>query len=272
MALSKENIAIIGCGAMGEALVRGLLSNGLVKPDQLRVSHPRSERRVFLDQHYGIRSYGDNSEAVARADVVVLAIKPQYFDEVVSALPETLNPHALVMSILAGIRIDRISSALTTSKVIRAMPNLPAKIGEGISVWTAATEVDEAEKLKAGTLLSAFGAEVYVSHEGDLDMATALSGTGPAYAFLFMEAMVDAGVHLGFSRHLAFQLVCETLRGSIQYAASTPEHLAKLRNYVTSPGGTTAEACYELEKGGLRTVLSDAVWAAYRRSKELGEP
>jgi pyrroline-5-carboxylate reductase len=154
--------------------------------------------------------------------------------------------------------------------VIRAMPNTPAQIGEGIAVWTAAPEVTEVQRELAGHILRALGEEVYVEDENYLDMATALSGTGPAYVFLFMEAMIDAGVHLGFPRRIAEQLVTETLRGSVDYYAGRKQHAASLRNEVTSPGGTSAEAIYYLEKAGFRTAISRAVWAAYERSQALG--
>jgi pyrroline-5-carboxylate reductase len=154
--------------------------------------------------------------------------------------------------------------------VVRVMPNTPAQIGLGISVWAATEATTEMQRAQALAILQALGEEEYVGDEGYLDMATALSGTGPAYAFLLMEAMVDAGVHLGFSRHVSERLVIETLRGSVEYARQSPKHLAALRNQVTSPGGTSAEALYHLEKGSLRTVLSRAIWAAYQRSQALG--
>jgi pyrroline-5-carboxylate reductase len=154
--------------------------------------------------------------------------------------------------------------------VVRVMPNTPAQIGMGISVWTATEDTTGAQREQALAVLQALGEEVYADDERYLDMATALSGTGPTYVFLLMEAMVDAGVHLGFSRHVSERLVIETLRGSVEYARQSPRHLATLRNQVTSPGGTSAEALYHLEKGGLRTVLSRAIWAAYQRSRTLG--
>ena len=140
-----------------------------------------------------------------------------------------------------------------------------------MTVWTVTRDVDRKGHTKIRTLLSALGAEEHVTHEEELDMATALSGTGPAYVFLFMEAMIDAGVHLGFSRRVSSKLVLETMRGAVEYAAQAPEHLAKMRNQVTSPGGTSAEAIYQLDKGGMRTVLSKAIWAAYKKSRLLGE-
>jgi pyrroline-5-carboxylate reductase len=150
------------------------------------------------------------------------------------------------------------------------MPNTPAKIGKGITVWAATSQVSDQQRDQAQAILQAFGDEIFVDKEDYLDMATALSGTGPAYVFMFLEAMVDAGVHLGFSRRVARQLVLKTTLGAAEYANQTDEHLAALRNQVTSPGGTSAEALYHLEKGGFRTVISRAVWAAYQRSVALG--
>jgi len=150
------------------------------------------------------------------------------------------------------------------------MPNTPAQIGQGITVWTATPEVPEAQHEQARMLLGALGDEIYMDDERYLDMATALSGTGPAYVFMFMEALIDAGVHMGFSRRDAERLVMQTIRGSVAYAEASGLHPAQLRNQVTSPGGTSAEAIYHMEKGGLRTVISRAVWAAYRRSVALG--
>ena len=151
------------------------------------------------------------------------------------------------------------------------MPNTPAQIGQGITVWTASTGVTEIQLEMTRQVLGALGEQIFVEEENYLDMATALSGTGPAYVFLFMEALVDAGVHLGFSRHVAEQLVLQTVKGSVEYVLHSPNHLARLRNQVTSPGGTSAEALYYLEKAGFRTALSRAVWAAYQRSVQLGK-
>jgi len=150
------------------------------------------------------------------------------------------------------------------------MPNTPAQIGQGITVWTATAEVSDMHKQQAKTILGSLGDEVFMDDERYLDMATALSGTGPGYVFLVMEAMIDAGVHLGFARHVASKLVFQTMRGSVEFAAQSGKHVAELRNQVTSPGGTTAEAMYHLEKGGLRTVISRGIWAAYQRSVSLG--
>ena len=176
----------------------------------------------------------------------------------------------LLLSILAGTPIRRLADGLAHAAVVRAMPNTPAQIGQGITVWTATPEVTHIQRQQAQAILGSLGQEIFMDDESYLDMATALSGTGPAYVFMFMEAMIDAGVHMGFSRRVATQLVFQTIRGSVEYAAQSGLHVAELRNQVTSPGGTTAEALYHMEKGGLRTVLSRGIFAAYQRSIALG--
>ena len=215
----------------------------------------------------------DNASAARQSDVVVLSVKPQRLDGVLAGLRGNLQPGALVLSIVAGAPIRKISNGLQHAVVVRSMPNTPAQIGEGITVWTAAPEVSEEQQLMARQILGSLGQEIFVEEEVYLDMATALSGTGPAYVFLFMEALVDAGVHLGFPRRIAEQLVSQTVRGSVDFYQKNEEqiHLARLRNQVTSPGGTTAAALYFLEKAGFRTAISRAVWAAYERSRELGK-
>jgi pyrroline-5-carboxylate reductase len=257
---------------MAEAMIVGLIRKRITPPDSIIAGGPSPERGRDLEAQHGIRSTTDNAEAVDGAKVVVLAVKPQRLDHVLMGLRGRISPSALVVSIVAGATIDKIATALEHPRVVRAMPNTPARIGEGITVWTAAPEVDEQQQGLARAILSAFGDEVFVEEERFLDMATALSGTGPAYVFLFMEAMVDAGVHLGFSRRVAELLVAKTVRGSVDFytAPDDPLHLARLRNQVTSPGGTSAAALYYLEKAGFRTAVSRAVWAAYERSRELG--
>jgi pyrroline-5-carboxylate reductase len=177
------------------------------------------------------------------------------------------------MSIVAGAAIEKISSACGHDKVVRCMPNTPAQIGKGITVWTCSPQVTAEQMDMAREILLALGEEVLVEEEYYLDMATAVSGTGPSYVFLFMEAMVDAGVHLGFPRRIAEKLVAQTVRGSVDYyqEREDPVHLARLRNEVTSPGGTSAAALYYLDKAGFRTAISRAIWAAYLRSQELGK-
>lgn len=268
--LSDKTLAFIGSGTMAEAMIKGLLRQELVTPERITASGPRPERGTELAERYGVRWSVDNREATADRDIVILSAKPQVVWSVLPEVQVTLHPRALVLSIAAGVCIQTLVDGLTHAFVVRAMPNTPAQIGEGITVWTATPEVDQTKHSQTRAILGALGEEVYVDDEVFLDMATALSGTGPAYVLLFMEAMIDAGVHLGFSRRIAEKLVMKTMQGTVAYAQRSPRHPATLRNEVTSPGGTSAEALYYLEKGGLRTVLSKAIWAAYQRSMALG--
>jgi len=264
-------IAIIGAGTMGEAVIKGLLREGLIDNGSLVAADPWEERRAYLAKTYDIRTAADNVTAARNAEIVFLSVKPQVLGHVVETLKGSLKDGVLVFSIAAGVPVRKIRDGIGVDSVIRAMPNTPAQIGQGITVWTATSSVTETQRGYAMAILRAMGEEVYVTDEHYLDMATALSGTGPAYIYLFMEALVDAGVHLGFSRHVAEKLVFQTVIGSANYARQSSLHLAALRNQVTSPGGTTAEALYHLDKGGFRTVLSRAVWAAFVRSQGLGQ-
>ena len=263
-------IGFIGGGNMGGAMVHGLVKQKLIAPERVIVSDPRVERGDELARLYGVRPTTDNLEAAIEADILVLSVKPQVLDQVLPQVRKGARTCSLVLSIVAGAPIRQIADGLANAAVVRVMPNTPAQIGQGVSVWTATTEVPEQQREQARLLLQALGEEIFVADEDYLDMATALSGTGPAYVFLFMEAMIDAGVHLGFSRYVAEKLVIQTMRGSVEFAAASGQHMATLRNQVTSPGGTSAEAIYQLEKGGLRTVVARAIWAAYQRSVGLG--
>jgi pyrroline-5-carboxylate reductase len=267
----KKVVSIIGPGVMAEAFIAGLLRNQVVSPESILASGPHLERVQQLHVKYGIAGYTDNAKAVENADFVILAVKPQKLTAVLKGLQDKIRKDALVISIVAGTSISLIQKGLNHQAVVRAMPNTPAQIGEGITVWTLSHECAESHKEQAREILKSFGEEVFVEEENYLDMATALSGTGPAYVFLFMEAMIDAGVHLGFPRRISEKLVMQTVRGSVDYYASKSDHPAQLRNEVTSPGGTSAEALYYLEKAGFRTAISRAVWAAYQRSQELGK-
>lgn len=271
----NKTIAFIGSGAMGEAMISGLLRQGLADPQDLLTADVHARRVEELGERYGTRPFTDNRLATASADVVVLSVKPQRLTEVLKGLKGAIQPHALILSIVAGAKISKISHGLGHEAVVRSMPNTPAQIGQGITVWMPSLAVSEEQKETARAVIGALGAQVEVDDENYLDMATALSGTGPAYVFLFMEAMIDAGVHMGFSRQVSEQLVVETLKGSVAYLEARNQkdqvHVAALRNQVTSPGGTTAQALYYLEKAGFRTAISRAIWAAYERSLELGK-
>ena len=256
---------------MAEAMISGLLRGHLVEPDQIVASHPRADRREALARTHGIRTVDTNAAAVAGADVVLLAIKPQMLARVGREIRGGLKPGQLVISILAGATTSALSGHLGHRELVRSMPNTPAQLGRGMTVWYATPETSAAQREQAASLLAALGAQIEVDDEKLVAMATAVSGTGPTYVFLVMEALIDAAVHLGFARHVAHDLVIETLEGSTLFAKQSGMHPAQLRNMVTSPGGTSAAALHELESGRLRTVLSEAVWAAFRRTVELGD-
>jgi pyrroline-5-carboxylate reductase len=286
--LGGVRLVFVGVGVMAESMIAGLLKRRLVAPAQVSGSHPRAARRAELEAKYGIHVVEDNREAVARdvsvsaADaeagageasgaIVILAVKPQKLGGVLSELKDALRPNDLVLSIVAGARIETMAGALLHPAIVRAMPNTPAQVGEGMTVWTATAQVDETRERQVAAMLGALGREMRVAEERQIDMATALSATGPTYIFLVMESLVDAGVHMGFSREVARELVLQTMLGSVRFAMESHKHPAELRNMVTSPGGTSAEAIYQMEKGGLRTVLSKAVYAAFQRAVALGQ-
>ena len=268
--LSGRRVAVLGCGIMGEAMVASLLKGELVGPDQITGAEPIDWRRNELANRYGFRLTSDNTEAIKHADVVLLTVKPQSLDNVFADLRGTLSDGQVVVSIAAGATVDRLLGGLQHPAIVRAMPNTPSQVGQGMTVWMATPEVTEEQSEVVAAVLSAMGKAVRVHDENEVDMATALSGTGPAYIFMVMEALIDAGVHLGFSRHIAEDLVLQTILGSVLFARDSGLHPAELRNMVTSPGGTTANALYHMEKGGLRTVMARAVWAAYERTVQLG--
>ena len=270
MAFNGEKTVFVGAGVMGEAMIKGLLKQRLLAPENIVAADPRGEHLAALRERYGIEVTTDNAEAARKADLLVLSVKPQVMGAVLPELRGQVDGVRLILSIVAGVPLQTISENLLNVRVVRSMPNTPGQIGRGITVWTASPDVGAEERAQAEALLGAMGEHIYAVDERFLDMATALSGSGPAYVFMFMEALVDAGVHMGFARRDAEKLVEQTLLGSVLFAQQSGLHPAQLRNQVTSPGGTTAAALHEMEKGGLRTVLSEGVWAAYRRSQALG--
>ncbi len=263
-------LAVIGGGVMGEAIIAVLLDQGLASPSQVVACEILEGRRQHLQSHYGVKVVERGSLAIPGADLVLLAVKPQEFPTAAQDLNGRLKAGQTVLSIMAGVPIARISQALQHSVVVRAIPNTPAQIGEGLTLWTATPEVGQEGRELARRLLAALGQEIYVEDEKFIDMATAVSSSGPAYLFLVMEALVDAAVHLGFRRDMAEQMVIQTALGSARYAQATGRHLAELRNQVTSPGGTTTEGLLTLERAGLRAAFIEAVQAAYDKARRLG--
>jgi pyrroline-5-carboxylate reductase len=274
--LRDLHLTFLGCGVMGESMIAGLVRKNIVDPKNIAASHPRANRREELAEKYGIEVFESNSEAAKSVvgvenSAVVLCIKPQRLARVLADLTGVLHLDQLVVSIVAGATIEHLADELGTAKIVRAMPNTPSQIGAGITAWTCTDAVVESERGHVREMLAALGKELFVETENMIDMATSLSATGPTYIFMVMEALTDAGVHLGFSRDMAKELVQETMLGSVKFAIESHKHPAELRNMVTSPGGTSAEAIYQMEKGTLRTVLSKAVYAAYMRARELGK-
>ncbi len=269
--LRDARIAFIGSGVMAEAMVKGLLREGLGTGQQIIASDPLPERRELFASSYGTRVTSNNPSAVEDATIVVLSIKPQVLGTISTELKGFIPRQAFLVSILPGVRLATLAEGLDHARLVRVMPNTPAQIGQGMSVWTASAEVAQAQLGQARAMLATLGEEMYVAEERYLDMATALNGSGPAYFFLFLEALVDAGVGLGFARADAERLVLQTARGAVEFARSSPLHLAELRNIVTTPGGTTAAALEEFERGAFRAIVSGAIKAAYHRSLELGE-
>jgi pyrroline-5-carboxylate reductase len=269
--LAGKRIAFIGSGVMGEAMIRGMLHRGLTTAECITASDPWKERLEYIGREFNVHATSSNVEAVQGADIVVLSIKPQSLPKVGEELHNRLGKEALVISIIAGTRVNTLRTKLFHDRIVRVMPNTPAQVGKGMSVWTATSHVSAEQRKQTESLLGAFGEQLQVEEEGFLDMATGLSGSGPGFIMLMLEAMIDAGVHMGFSRREATQLVAQTFEGSVALLRATGTHPAELRNQVTSPGGTTAAGLYELEKDALRASLSRAIFAAYRRSQELGE-
>lgn len=266
-----KKVAIIGPGVMGTLILKKLLDSRKYAADNLAIAGPHLGDTQEYCRQNNIFCSTNNGEIVEGADLVILAVKPQKFQAAVKPIAGKLNSETIVLSIVAGIDCLTIRNMIGMQKIIRAMPNTPARIGEGITVWYKTPLVSEEQSRDVEELIELLGEQVFVEDENYLNMATALSGTGPAYVYLFMEALIDAGVHMGFPRRIAEQLVVKTIRGSTDFYESNKDHPAKLRNQVTSPGGTSAEALYYLEKAGFRTAISRAVWAAYERSISLGK-
>ena len=255
---------------MAEAIIGGVLSKGIAGREDISVGEYLEARCQVLHERYGVFSTTDNLEAVENGDMVVLSIKPQNLSEVMAQLGGSLRPDQTVLSIIAGAGMSAIVHGLGHDSVIRVMPNTPAQIGEGMSLWTCSPGVDEGVRQSARSILQTMGEEIYVSDEKYMDMATALSASGPAYVFLFIESLIDAGVHLGLPRDMSRTLALQTVLGSTRLVKETGRHPAELKDMVSSPGGTTVEALLALEEGGFRATVINAVIEAYEKSIELG--
>ena len=254
---------------MAEAIIKGCLDNKVASATEINASDPSEDRREHLSKSFGISVYDNNEQAIKGADMVVLATKPQHLEELSRQLTGKILDSQTIVSILAGVKINSLIQAFNHKSIIRVMPNTPAQIGMGMSVWTATEKVDPKIKDKTKTILESLGQQVYVNQENYLDMATAVSASGPAYVFLFIDAMIDAGVYLGLPRDTSRKLVLQTILGSSQLVLSSGQHPAQLKDEVTSPGGTTAAALLVLEQHEFKGAIMQAVIAAYDKSNRL---
>jgi len=264
-------LAFIGGGVMAEAILKGVLNAGIAKPADVQIGEPRPERRVALTTEYGVGAHESNAKAAAGADLVVLSIKPQDLPAVFGQLKPCLEPGQAALSIVAGAKMETLSKGLDHSEIIRVMPNTPAQIGCGMTMWTCSDSVGQDLRDLTKSVLKTVGEEIYVDDEKYLDMATALSASGPAYVFLFIEALIDAGVYVGLPRDTARTMALQTVYGSTKLVMETGLHPGQLKDMVVSPGGTTAEGLQVLEKGGVPGVIVEAVDAAYKKSVRLGQ-
>jgi pyrroline-5-carboxylate reductase len=255
---------------MGEAMIAALIKQGIAKPQDITVSDVAEARRTLLNQQYGVAVTDDNRVAAQGKDLVVLAVKPQEFSNVAAGLQGAFGADATVLTIMAGMPLERVGRELSHAAVARAMPNTAAAVGQAISVWGANAGVSEGGRANVARLLGAMGREVRVDDESYLDMATAVNGSGPGYVFLFLEAFIDAAIAVGLPRDVAEELCIQTLVGSAALARDTGKQPSELRAMVTSKGGTTAAGLQVLEDGDLRGLVRKAIAAARDRAKELG--
>ena len=255
---------------MGEAILAAVLDKGLATTESVTVSDVSMPRRDYLKQCYSVAVTGNNHQAIIGKEVVIIAVKPQNLVELMTGLRGLLTPEQLVLSIVAGVTLKTLCDGLLHGPVVRAMPNTPAQIGEGMTVWTTTDKVSTRQKELASLILGTMGHQISVEDEDRIDMATAVSGSGPAYLFFFVEALIDAAINIGFSREMAYDLVLTTVLGASHLLQKSDHAPAELRRMVTSPGGTTAAAISRLEDSKFPELISDAVTAAYRRAKELG--
>ena len=263
-------IAFIGGGNMGEAMLAALLSKKLATPSEITVSAISTSRRGHLEQQYGVTATADNRPAAAKGDIVVLAVKPQQLAEAMFSISGSLQSSQLALSIADRASLATLCQGLRHDRVVRAMPNTPAQVGSGITVWTASAGVTARQKKRASDILGATGKEIYFDDEKYLDMATAVSGSGPAYFFLFVESLVESAVNIGMPQDTAEELVLQTILGSAQLIQKSGKAPAELRRMVTSPGGTTAAAMLHFEQGGFAELVRGAVRAAYEKASKLG--
>ena len=268
--MSKTRIAFIGAGNMAASLIGGLRAKGL-DAAQIRASDPGAETRAKVQAEHGVEVFADNADAIQDADVVVLAVKPQAMKAVCEAIRPSLKPNQLVVSIAAGITCASMNNWLGAQPIVRCMPNTPALLRQGVSGLFATAEVNAEQRQQAEELLSAVGIALWLNEEQQLDAVTAVSGSGPAYFFLLIEAMTAAGVKLGLPADIAAQLTVQTALGAAHMAVASDVDAAELRRRVTSPAGTTEAAIKSFQAGGFEALVEKALDAAAHRSAEMAE-
>lgn len=265
-----RSIAFIGAGNMANALIRGLIRAG-TPASRITATVRREEKKLELEKEYGIAVAFDNLAAAKAADVVVLAVKPQALDKVLKEIAPAIDASKLIISVAAGVPIAALERRLGAgARIVRTMPNTPCLVGAGATALSTGEHATEADLALASSIFLSVGITTVVD-ESLLDAVTGLSGSGPAYIFLIIEALSDAGVKVGLSRHVALKLAAQTVLGSAKLLIETGQHPGHLKDQVTSPGGTAIAGLHTLEAGGLRTTLMDAVEAATRRAKQLGD-
>jgi pyrroline-5-carboxylate reductase len=263
-------IGFIGGGTMAEGIIGAILQAGDASADEIAVGEPVLERRQLLADACRVQVTADNPKAVAGADIVVFAVKPNQFPAAAADLKGQLGSDQTVLSIMAGVTIAKLQAALDHKAVVRAMPNPPAQIGEGVCAWIATPQVGEDARADIRRLLAATGKEIAFDDERFIDIATAVSGSGAGFVFLLIEAFIDGAVHLGLPRATATEMVVQTFLGSARLAEQSGRTAAELRGLTTTPGGTTAEGLLVLEEAGLRAAVTEALIATYEKSKALG--
>jgi len=261
-------LAVVGSGVMAETILSGVLGEGLITPDRVTASDPREGRRQHIADKFGVVVTASNTDAVKGADFVILAVKPQSVSEVMVGLVGSIEPGAQLLSIIAGVTIDRLKSGLSHTRIARAMPNLPCRIHKGMTVWVGSEDDTHVDRINS--VLEVMGSVVQARTEDDIDRATAVNGTGPAIVAEFVKAFMEAAAYIGEPRQLAAESVLATVIGTAEMIRQSDTHVAQLIDEVTSPGGTTSRALQVLKRGGMSAVVTECVEAAYERTRELG--
>lgn len=265
------NISFIGGGIMAEAIIKGILNSDVIASSKISIGEISEERRKYLENTYKIKSYADNLKAIENAEIIILSVKPQNFLEISKNISRNIPDSVTIISIIAGLSLDDIREAFDIKSIIRVMPNTPAQIGSGMSVWSSTNNVPKKINDFTKDILESLGEQLWVKDENYLNIATALSASGPAYVFLFISSLIDAGVYLGLQRDLSRKLVLQTVLGSCKMLIDSDEHPSDLVDRVASPGGTTIEGLLAFEQGGGRATIMETVIAAYQKSLELGK-